>query len=122
MKKLVTLVLALALVLCATAAMADPITLTYAEVNPLDTIVGKIATDFKSKVEELSGGEVIIDVQASGVLGSEAQILDGILGGGDTVDQLRLRQGDPALHPVHLCFPRALLELRRQRAGAGVPC
>ena len=31
MKKLVTLVLALALVLCATAAMADPITLTYAE-------------------------------------------------------------------------------------------
>ena len=90
MKKLVTLVLALALVLCATAAMADPITLTYAEVNPLDTIVGKIATDFKSKVEELSGGEVIIDVQASGVLGSEAQILDGILGGGDTVDISRI--------------------------------
>ena len=86
MKKLVTLVLALALVLCATAAMADPITLTYAEVNPLDTIVGKIATDFKSKVEELSGGEVIIDVQASGVLGSEAQIL----GGGDTVDISRI--------------------------------
>ena len=90
MKKLVTLVLALALVLCATAAMADPITLTYAEVNPLDTIVGKIATDFKAKVEELSGGEVIIDVQASGVLGAEAQILDGILSGGDTVDISRI--------------------------------
>ena len=90
MKKLVALVLALALVLCAAAAMADPVTLTYAEVNPLDTIVGKIATDFKAKVEELSGGEVIIDVQASGVLGSEAQILDGILSGGDTVDISRI--------------------------------
>ena len=90
MKKLVTLVLALALVLCAAVSMAEPITLTYAEVNPLDTIVGKIATDFKAKVEELSGGEVIIDVQASGVLGSEAQILDGILSGGTTVDISRI--------------------------------
>ena len=90
MKKLLALIAALALVLTCAAASAEPITLTYAEVNPLDTIVGKIATDFKSKVEELSGGEVIIDVQASGVLGSEAQILDGILGGGDTVDISRI--------------------------------
>ena len=90
MKKLLALVAALALVLTCAAATAEPITLTYAEVNPLDTIVGKIATDFKSKVEELSGGEVIIDVQASGVLGSEAQILDGILSGGDTVDISRI--------------------------------
>lgn len=90
MKKLVTLVLALALVLCAVAAMAEPVTLTYAEVNPLDTIVGQTATAFKEKVEELSGGEIIIDVQASGVLGSEAQILDGILMGGDTVDISRI--------------------------------
>ena len=90
MKKLLALIAALALVLTCAAASAEPVTLTYAEVNPLDTIVGKIATDFKSKVEELSGGEVIIDVQASGVLGSEAQILDGILGGGDTVDISRI--------------------------------
>lgn len=90
MKKLLALVAALALVLTCAAATAEPITLTYAEVNPLDTIVGKIATDFKAKVEELSGGEVIIDVQASGVLGSEAQILDGILSGGDTVDISRI--------------------------------
>ena len=79
MKKLLALIAALALVLTCAAASAEPVTLTYAEVNPLDTIVGKIATDFKAKVEELSGGEVIIDVQASGVLGAEAQILDGIL-------------------------------------------
>ena len=90
MKKLLALIAALALVLTCAAASAEPVTLTYAEVNPLDTIVGKIATDFKAKVEELSGGEVIIDVQASGVLGSEAQILDGILGGGDTVDISRI--------------------------------
>ncbi len=90
MKKLLALIAALALVLTCAAASAEPVTLTYAEVNPLDTIVGKIATDFKAKVEELSGGEVIIDVQASGVLGSEAQILDGILGGGNTVDISRI--------------------------------
>ena len=90
MKKLLALIAALALVLTCAAASAEPITLTYAEVNPLDTIVGKIATDFKAKVEELSGGEVIIDVQASGVLGAEAQILDGILSGGDTVDISRI--------------------------------
>ena len=90
MKKLFALIAALALVLTCAAASAEPVTLTYAEVNPLDTIVGKIATDFKAKVEELSGGEVIIDVQASGVLGSEAQILDGILSGGTTVDISRI--------------------------------
>ncbi|MDY4543139.1 MAG: TRAP transporter substrate-binding protein [Candidatus Ventricola sp.] len=90
MKRLLALIAALALVLTCAAASAEPVTLTYAEVNPLDTIVGKIATDFKAKVEELSGGEVIIDVQASGVLGSEAQILDGILSGGTTVDISRI--------------------------------
>ena len=90
MKKLLTLVVALALVLCCAAAMAEPVTLTYAEVNPLDTIVGQTATAFKTKVEELSGGEVLIDIQASGVLGTEAQILDGILMGGDTVDISRI--------------------------------
>ena len=90
MKKLLALVLALVMVAACAVAMADPITLTYAEVNPIDTIVGQTATAFKTKVEELSGGEIIVDVQASGVLGSEAQILDGILMGGDTVDFVRL--------------------------------
>ena len=31
-------------------------TLVYAEVNPLDSIVGQMATVFKDKVEELSDG------------------------------------------------------------------
>ena len=38
-------------------ASADPaVTLVYAEVNPLDTIVGQTASYFKEQVESLSGG------------------------------------------------------------------
>ncbi len=66
------------------------ITLVYAEVNPLDTIVGQMATDFKTKVEELSNGKIKIDVQASGVLGSENDVLDTMLGGGGTIDMSRI--------------------------------
>ena len=90
MKKLLAFVLALVMVAACAVAMAEPVTLTYAEVNPLDTIVGQTATAFKTKVEELSGGEIIIDIQANGVLGAEAQVLDGILMGGDTVDISRI--------------------------------
>jgi TRAP-type C4-dicarboxylate transport system substrate-binding protein len=90
MKKVFALVLALAVVMGASVSMAAPVTLVYAEVNPLDTIVGQIAQAFKTKVEELSGGEVKIDLQAGGVLGTEAQLLDGMLGGGDTVDIMRI--------------------------------
>lgn len=72
-----------------TANMPE-VTLVYAEVNPLDTIVGQMATDFKTKVEELSDGKITIDVQASGVLGSENDVLDGMLGGSGTVDMSRI--------------------------------
>lgn len=65
-------------------------TLVYAEVNPLDTIVGQTGTAFKEKVEELSGGSITIDIQASGVLGSENDVLDNILAGGDTIDMSRI--------------------------------
>ena len=92
MKKLLAVLLALVMVLGCTAALADdPITLTYAEVNPLDgTIVGEMAKAFKEKVEELSGGTVLIDIQAGGVLGSEDQILDNLLGGGNVTDISRI--------------------------------
>ncbi|MBQ3450529.1 MAG: TRAP transporter substrate-binding protein [Synergistaceae bacterium] len=89
MKKLVVLFSIVSLfVFTVTPALA--VTLVYAEVNPLDTIVGQIGQTFKAKVEELSGGDVKIDLQAGGVLGTEAQILDGMLGGGDTVDIMRI--------------------------------
>lgn len=75
----------------AAATTEDPkVTLVYAEVNPLDTIVGQTATAFKEKVEELTNGSVIIDVQAAGVLGSENDVLDSMLGGGDTIDISRI--------------------------------
>ncbi|MBR3106891.1 MAG: TRAP transporter substrate-binding protein [Clostridia bacterium] len=92
MKKFLGIILALALLLsCASALAEDPITLTYAEVNPLDgTIVGEMAKAFKAKVEELSGGSVVIDIQAGGVLGSEDQILDNLLGGGNITDISRI--------------------------------
>ncbi|MBQ7867021.1 MAG: TRAP transporter substrate-binding protein [Clostridia bacterium] len=91
MKKILALVLALSMLLGCTAALAEPVTLVYSEVNPIEgTIVGKIAMFFKEKVEELSGGSVIIDVQGSGVLGTEAQILDGIMMDAGTVDISRI--------------------------------
>ena len=93
MKKLLCALLALVLVLSSAAALAEEtVTLTYAEVNPADdsTIVGQLALDFKAKVEELSGGSIVIDIQGSGVLGSEAQVLDGILMGGTSVDISRI--------------------------------
>ena len=75
----------------AAAAASDPkVTLVYAEVNPLDTIVGQTGSHFKEKVEELTGGSVVVDVQASGVLGSENDILDAILGGSTSIDISRI--------------------------------
>ena len=75
----------------AAAAASDPkVTLVYAEVNPQDTIVGQTGSHFKEKVEELTGGSVVVDVQASGVLGSENDVLDAILGGSTSIDISRI--------------------------------
>jgi tripartite ATP-independent transporter DctP family solute receptor len=72
-------------------ASADPeVTLVMAEVNPLDTIVGMTDVYFKEQVEELSGGSVKIDLQDSGVLGSENDVLDAMLGGDDSIDMSRI--------------------------------
>lgn len=71
------------------AAKAE-VVLTFAEVNPLDTIVGQMDSAFKDKVEELSGGTIQIDLQASGVLGDEATVLDTMLGGGGTIQMSRI--------------------------------
>lgn len=94
MKKLICIVLALVMVmgLAVTANAEGPrVTLTYAEVNPLEgTIVGMIATYFKEQVETLTNGAVCIDIQANGVLGNEASVLDGILSESGTVDISRI--------------------------------
>jgi len=99
MKKTLALVLAVVMAfgLFSIAAMAesdvanDPkVTLVMAEVNPLDTIVGQTDSFFKEKVEELSGGSITIDLQASGVLGSENDILDAVTSGDDSIDISRI--------------------------------
>ncbi|MBQ9590676.1 MAG: TRAP transporter substrate-binding protein [Butyrivibrio sp.] len=70
---------------------SDTVILTYAEVNPLDgTISGEMAKAFKEKTEELSNGKIIIDLQPGGVLGSEDQLLDNLLGGGNIADITRI--------------------------------
>ena len=70
---------------------AEPVTLVYAEVNPIEgTISGKMAKAFKSKVEELSGGNICIDLQGSGVMGSESQVLDSMLSANNSIDMARI--------------------------------
>ena len=68
----------------------ETITLVMAEVNPLDTIVGMTDQKFKEEVEARSNGSIKIDLQASGVLGSENDVLDTMLGGGGTIDISRI--------------------------------
>lgn len=73
------------------AAASDPaVTLVMAEVNPDTSIVGQTDLAFKEKVEELSGGSITIDLQLNGVLGAEEDVLDTMLGGGDTIDISRI--------------------------------
>ena len=87
----------------------ESVTLVYADVNPLDgTVTGETAKAFKEKVEELSGGSVIIDIQAGGVLGSESRILSNILGGDTSVDIVRC--SDDALNQYG-CYKSSLLNL-----------
>ena len=72
-------------------AGAAEVTLKMAEVNPLEnTVCGAMDLKLKEKVEELSGGKIVIDLQGGGVLGVEADVLDGMLGGTGTVDISRI--------------------------------
>lgn len=72
-----------------TASAAD-VTLTMAEVNPADTIVGQMDQAFADKVAELSDGSMQINIMFSGVLGAEEDVLDTMLGGGGTIDISRI--------------------------------
>ncbi len=96
------LIVLLALLLCSSAIFAGGgkesadagveknVRLVYAEVNPLDSIVGKTGLYFKEQVEKLTDGTVTIQIQSSGVLGSENDVLDSMLGGGTSIDMSRI--------------------------------
>ncbi len=64
--------------------------LTWAEVNPADSMDGQLATYFKEQVGDLTNGTVVIDIQASGVLGAENDVLDNMTTNGGTVDMARI--------------------------------
>ena len=90
MKKLFSIVLVLVMLLSCASALAE-VTLTYAEVNPIEgTVVGDVALAFKEKLEELSGGEIVVDIQASGVMGDEKTVLSNIFAGDTSVDIVRI--------------------------------
>ncbi len=101
MKKMLSVVLAMAMLLACVPVMAeDPITLTYAEVNPVPataeenaekgSVVSDVAWCFKTKLEELSGGSIVVDLQGGGVLGDEKTVLANILGGDTSADIVRI--------------------------------
>ena len=90
-KKVVTMAIAATLAISAFAVPASAeVVLKYSETNAIDSTDGKYAQFFKDKVAELTDGEVVIDIQASGVLGTEADVLDGMVSMSGTVDIVRM--------------------------------
>ena len=72
-------------------ASGDPeVTLVFAEVNPLETIIGQFDSKFAEEVEKLSGGSIKIDMQASGVLGAEGDFLEDMTSGFGSIDMARI--------------------------------
>ncbi|MFH1511898.1 MAG: TRAP transporter substrate-binding protein [Bacillota bacterium] len=90
MKKFLAILLSAVMIFGATAALADTVTLVYAEVNPITSLMGQTAEFFAEKVAEYSGGTVAIDIQAGGAIGNEADVVDGMVGGAGMVDLCRI--------------------------------
>lgn len=67
-----------------------PVTLLMAEVNPEDSICGQMDLAFKQKVEELSGGSITIDLQCSGILGDESQVMKVFMSENPTIQLVRI--------------------------------
>lgn len=63
---------------------------TMAELNSEDTIVGKMDREFVEKVAEYSGGAITIDLRCNGEMGSEQDIMEGMMNGSDAVDITRV--------------------------------
>lgn len=76
--------------LSATEVREEVIHLSYAEINPEDTIAGQMALAFKEKTEELSGGKLVIDVKFNGECGAEDEVLNSMLNNENQVDITRI--------------------------------
>ncbi len=64
----------------------EPITLIYNEINPPDSIVGQLGTEFKRLVEQKSSGNITIELHYSGELATEDESLEHIKAGDGIVD------------------------------------
>lgn len=60
-----------------------------AELNPDDSVVGRMDTAFKKKVEELSDGKIKIDLYYAGVLGDEKDVMEILKTPGGTIQLVR---------------------------------
>ncbi len=65
------------------------ITLVMAEVNPPDSVCGQMDAAFKQKVEELSDKSIIVDVQYSGALGNENEVIKFMMAPGSSIQLAR---------------------------------
>lgn len=52
-----------------------PVTLVMAEVNPEESLAGRTGKFFKEKVEELSNGQIHIDLHCGGALGDTEEVM-----------------------------------------------
>jgi len=60
-----------------------------AEVNPIDTIVGQTDKAFADKVEELSNGTMTVELHCDAELGTEIDVVTGMIDGDSDVDICR---------------------------------
>lgn len=60
-----------------------------AEINPDDSVIAKVDSAFKKKVEELSGGKIKIDIFYSGILGDEKTVMDILKTPGGSIQLVR---------------------------------
>lgn len=87
---------------------APVVTLVMAEVNPEETIAGQMDLAFKRKVEELSGGEIIIDLHCKGILGDTNQVYSIMQEPNSTIQMLRMSAVNLATYG---CKKTALLSI-----------
>ena len=79
MKKILTLVLALALILTACAGMADTLTFKLAENQPEGNPITEGMYKFAELAKEYTGGTVNIEVYANGALCDEPSSVDQLM-------------------------------------------
>ena len=93
---------------CKKEVKDQTITLVMAEVNPDETIAGKMDYAFKNKVEELSGGKIKIDLHCSGILGDVDSVMNLMLKPNSTIQIHRMSAVNMAMFG---CKKSALLSV-----------